>query len=252
MKKETFQPISVKPPSANPILFAIRCLIDLQLGTIVKYLRPAAAKLPDGRILDIGAGESPWREWLPKDCCYFGIDIESSDKFGMSLQRGDITLFDGNTIPFPDSFFDGAICIEVLEHAPNPEKLLTEAARILKKDAPLLLTVPFSARRHHIPYDFHRFTKERIFQLLENAGFEQILIYERGNDVAAITSKLLVVTARNLKSITYKNFVLTIPASIFFGTLSLFFIPISHISMIFGEGKEDPLGYYVISHRKTL
>lgn len=251
MDIESFQPISVKRPSSNLFLFKIRCLVDLQLGTIVKCLRPALAKLPEGRILDIGAGESPWRGWLPKGSNYFGLDIENSDEFGIKLQGGDITLFDGCTIPFHDDSFDGVICIEVLEHALNPEKLMSETARVLKKGERLILTTPFSARRHHIPFDFHRFTKERLFQILENSGFEKISIYERGNDISAIASKLVVVTLRNLKSINSKNFIFTIPTSTFFGIASLLFIPIAHISMFFYGGKEDPLGYFCVAQKKA-
>jgi ubiquinone/menaquinone biosynthesis C-methylase UbiE len=250
MNKEVFKPISVKPKSSNPLLFEIRCLVDLQLGSIVKYLKAYLSEMPKGNILDIGAGESPWREWMPNGSVYFGIDIISSYEFGIKLQRKDITLFDGLTIPFPDGSFDGAICIEVLEHAINPEKLMYEAARVLKKSSPLLLTVPFSARRHHIPYDFHRFTKERLYQIIENSGFENITIYERGNDISAIASKLLVVTIRNLKSISPRNFILAITTSIFFGVLTLFFIAISHISMFFDVGKEDPLGYFCVAYKK--
>ena len=50
MSGEAFQPISVKPPSANPVAFALRCLVDLQLGTIVEHLRPAMAGLPPLRL----------------------------------------------------------------------------------------------------------------------------------------------------------------------------------------------------------
>ena len=48
MSNEAFQPISVKPPSANPAGFALRCLVDLQLATIAKPLRPAMAAFPAG------------------------------------------------------------------------------------------------------------------------------------------------------------------------------------------------------------
>jgi len=208
------------------------------------------SKLPKGRILDIGAGESPWREWLPNGSNYFGIDVENSNDFGMRQKKDDVIFFDGSTIPYPDNSFVGAICIEVLEHAINPEMLISEAFRVLENGAPLLLTVPFSARRHHIPYDFHRFTRERLFQLLENASFENISIFERGNDIAAITSKIIVVAMRSYKSISYKNILLSVPTSLFFVILSLIFIPIAHLSMIFDGGKEDPLGYFCTAYKK--
>jgi hypothetical protein len=39
--KEEFQPIAVMSPANHPCLFKLRCLVDLQLDTIVKNLRPA-------------------------------------------------------------------------------------------------------------------------------------------------------------------------------------------------------------------
>lgn len=53
--KEEFQPISIKPPSQSLIGFKLRCLIDLQLATIVQVLRPALTEL-NGSVLDVGAG----------------------------------------------------------------------------------------------------------------------------------------------------------------------------------------------------
>jgi SAM-dependent methyltransferase len=250
MTNERIKPISVKPPSANYFLFMLRCLVDFQLATIVRWLKPAILNLHNGNILDIGAGESPWREWLPEGCTYFGIDVEISDKFGMHIRHEDVTFFDGETIPFADAAFDGAICIEVLEHAVNPERLVMEAARVLKKDAPFIVTTPFSARRHHIPYDYRRFTKEGLFRLLAENGFKHIAIQERGGDIVVIANKLLIVTLRNMKELTKKNFFYTIPCIFFFGLISFVFIPIAHISIFLGgSGKEDPLGYFCIAFK---
>lgn len=150
MTDERFKPISVKPPSSSPFLFKLRSLVDLQLGTIAGQLRPEMALL-SGRVLDVGAGESPWREWLGPSCTYLGVDIDNAKEYGMSEKKPDVIYYDGGRIPYPDSHFDAVICIEVLEHAVSPDQLLSEISRVLKSGAPLLMTVPWSARRHHIP-----------------------------------------------------------------------------------------------------
>ena len=64
MKNEAFKPIAIQPPSKNPLMWRVRCLVDLQLCTIEKHLRPAMQELK-GRVLDIGAGQSPWKDFLP-------------------------------------------------------------------------------------------------------------------------------------------------------------------------------------------
>ena len=245
MRKDSFQPISVKPPSANPLLFRIRCLVDLQLATIVRPLRTAMAALPAGEILDVGAGESPWKEWLPAHCRYQGIDIANAAEFAMSARHDDVVLYDGGTMPLADGRFDGALCIEVLEHAQDPGRLLDEIARVLKPGAPLLLTVPWSARRHHIPHDYHRFTRERLATLLPEHGFADVAIAERGNDIAVISNKLLVATIRLAKSTTLLNAIVQVPLAIVFAALSAFMLAMAHLSMRLGRGSaEDPLGYF--------
>lgn len=251
MAEEKFQPISVKPPSNSPLLFKIRCWVDLQLGTIVAHLRPQMAQL-QGRILDVGAGESPWREWLPKACIYQGIDIENAQDYGMGGNKPDVTYFDGVKVPFSDAMFDGAICIEVLEHAADPKGLLLEIARVLKDGAPLLLTVPWSARRHHIPHDYHRFTRERLEQMFRTCGFGDIEIRERGNDVGVIANKMIVLTVRLLRPACGLAAVWSIPLAIPSGIVATTMLCAAHISSYIGRGSlEDPLGYFARCIRKN-
>lgn len=245
MRKESFKPISVKAPSANLFLFKIRCFIDFQLLTIVKFLHPEMTKLPQGVIIDIGAGESPWKCWLPAGCSYQGIDIGLSTEFGMNQRSDEITIYDGGVMPLDSNFFDGAICIEVLEHAEDPEFLLSEIARIMKSESVLILTVPWSSRTHHIPNDYHRFTKERLEVLLSNAGFTKISVKERGNDYCVIANKLTVILIRNIFQINLSNFIYRGPLIGISLTFSLVMIAIAHISLMYGsENSEDPLGYF--------
>jgi 2-polyprenyl-3-methyl-5-hydroxy-6-metoxy-1,4-benzoquinol methylase len=250
MEKEKFKPISVKPPSRNPLAFRLRCLVDLQLGTIVKQLRPAMGRL-HGQVLDVGAGESPWREWLPAGSIYRGIDVGNADEFGMSHGKKDVTYYDGRTIPFPEQSFDGAICIEVLEHVQSPDELIAEVARCLRPKATLLLTVPWSARRHHIPHDYHRFTRERLQALLEANGFADVVIEERGTDIDAIASKLVVLSMRLAPRRPTLGALLSLPLFLLVAPVTCAFLLCAHLSAWLGLGaREDPLGYFVRAVRR--
>lgn len=251
MAEERFKPISVKPPSRGPLRFKLRSLVDLQLGTIATELRPEMALL-NGCVLDVGAGESPWREWLPGSCSYQGIDIVNAHDYGMSTNKPDITYYDGVKIPFPDESFDAAICIEVLEHAASPDTLISEISRILKIGAPLLMSVPWSARRHHIPYDFHRFTRERLEMLLRAHGFDQIVVRERGNDIGVIANKLTILTWQLLCPNRRVDGFWTIPLAIPIGMMATAILCAAHVSMYLKRGsKEDPLGYFVKAIRRN-
>jgi SAM-dependent methyltransferase len=247
--REHFKPVPVTGPSASPLKFRLRCLLDLQLATIVQFLRPALASFPRGRILDVGAGQSPWREWLPQGTAYAGLDVANADDFGMT-QKADITFYDGRTIPFPDATFDGAICIEVLEHTEDPERVLWEIARVLRPGAPLLLSVPWSARRHHVPFDFHRFTRERLQAMLAGQGFVGVDVRERGDDVAVIANKLLVLAVRIAKSCSLRNFIAAAPLATLFGLFAVLMLVAAHVSLWLGLGSpEDPLGYFCTARR---
>ncbi len=245
--RESFQPLAVSSPAAHPLRFRLRCLIDLQLATIASYLRPALRQL-SGAVLDVGAGQSPWRAWLPAGTRYQGIDVGHAEEFGMTGQREDIVYYDGRILPFGDASFDCALCIEVLEHSADPELLVGEMARVIKPQGTLLLTVPWSARRHHVPHDYHRFTRERLQQLMEQHGFDIVELCERGNDIGAIANKLTVLTLRLLRPSLQLFW--SWPLALLCGALALGFIVAAHVSVALGMGsRDDPLGYYLRARR---
>lgn len=218
-QQEAFKPISVKSPASSPVLFKLRCLVDLQLSTIVANLRPALSRL-SGRVLDVGAGESPWRAWLPANTSYQGIDVGNAYEFGMSRGRPDIVYYDGGSMPFADRSFGSVLCIEVLEHAPDPQSLIAQIARVLKPDGVLLLTVPWSARQHHLPHDYHRFTRMQL------------------------KARLTVLTIRLLAPGV--GLIWRLPLGLMTGVLAAVFIAVKHISDALAMGlKLDPLGYFV-------
>lgn len=128
---EAFQPIAVRPPSENRFLFWVRCLVDLQLMTVFRFLAPHLAACR-GRVLDVGAGEAPWRELLPVGVEYVGVDVDVSGNFGMR-QQSDIIYYDGKKLPFGDGSFDHVLCTEVLEHVPDPAAFLLDLNRVLRQ-----------------------------------------------------------------------------------------------------------------------
>jgi SAM-dependent methyltransferase len=250
--QESFQPISVKSPEKSPFLFKLRCLIDLQLGTIVKYLRPALSQV-SGRVLDVGAGQSPWRAWLPVHTSYQGIDVGYANEFGMDSVRSDIIYYDGKLMPFPDGAFDCVLCIEVLEHSEDPQLLISEIARVLKTAGTVLLTVPWSARQHHLPHDYHRFTRERLKALFIQNGFGEIEIRERGNDIGVIANKLTVLSIKLFLPPSLSkswHIIWKYPLGLMCSILAACFVFFAHVSAAMQmDANEDPLGYFVSAKR---
>ncbi len=81
-------------------------------------------------------------------------------------------------LPFRDQSIDVIINIAVLEHVPQPEKVVKEIYRVLKRDGMIYLHFPFIQGFHASPYDFSRRTVEGIKHLL--GDFEVIDIFIAG------------------------------------------------------------------------
>lgn len=140
-----------------------------------------------GKILDIGCGEMPYRTLFP-NCEYIGLEIAGGGHED-SKKKAD-RFFNGTEIPFPNEEFDIAIFTEVIEHVTDPDIILDEINRVLKKNGKLFLTVPFVADEHEIPFDFRRFTSFGLQKILNNHGFVLTKI-ERLSGIFASVGQLL-------------------------------------------------------------
>jgi SAM-dependent methyltransferase len=131
----------------------------------------------NGRMLDIGCGVKPYRvlyEALVSR--HVGMDIPYSyhgtsavDVYGSSLD-----------LPFGGEQFDSVLCTEVLEHVPDPFRVLAEIARVLRPGGVAVVSTPFMYRLHEQPYDFFRYTSFAYRALADRAGFEIVELRSRG------------------------------------------------------------------------
>ena len=184
---------------------------------------------------------------LSEDAVYAGVDVEGARDFGMR-KRVDITYYDGSALPFGDASFDHVLCTEVLEHVPDPALFLADISRILRPGGSLILTVPWSARLHHAPHDYTRFTKFALDLRLRAAGFNSIVIEERGNDIAAIANKLLVITVRLLRPAKWYRYAWTFVVALALAPFTVGAVLAAHVAMLLNLGsKDDPLGYGVVA-----
>lgn len=246
---EDFKPIPIKRGSGllGAAAFRLRMVLDLQLLTCFRFLKPVLSRM-SGSVLDVGCGEMPFRGLLPQGCRYTGIDVAQADDFGMT-RSSEIIAFDGVNIPFPDSSFDHLLCTEVLEHVKQPEALMAEMYRVLKPAGTLVMTVPFAARVHHAPHDFHRFTPYRLADLFSQ--FDRVDVNERGDDLAVIANKLIVVCMRLMRPSA--ALIWRLPLLLIVGPLAAIALAVAHLSLCLGWGsKSDPLGYGVSARKASL
>jgi SAM-dependent methyltransferase len=128
-----------------------------------------------GKCIDIGCGDMPFRSLIEKRVDqYDSVDIEKrvpDVRYLADIQ--DMSVIDSDS-------YDSALCLEVLEHVPNPCKAIAEIHRILKKGATLVCSVPHLSRLHEEPHDYYRYTKYGIRYLFERSGFRVISIEPTG------------------------------------------------------------------------
>jgi SAM-dependent methyltransferase len=133
-----------------------------------------------GLLLDIGCGQKPFRPFL-SPARYFGLDFVDF-RGGMDGERPAADVFgDGGALPFRDGSLDTVVSFQVLEHTPEPCRILQESHRVLKRGGALLVTVPQAYPMHGVPYDFYRYTEFGLRHLLERAGFRVESIRPNGS-----------------------------------------------------------------------
>jgi len=54
----------------------------------------------------------------------------------------EVRTYDGKKIPYPGGYFATIVCNSTFEHIPNLKEVLSEVARVIKKDGMLYFTVP--------------------------------------------------------------------------------------------------------------
>jgi ubiquinone/menaquinone biosynthesis C-methylase UbiE len=137
-----------------------------------------------GKMLDFGCGHKPYKSIFLNVDEYIGVDFENE---GHTHEKENIDVYyDGHSLPFPDSYFDCAICTETLEHVPDIDESFALLNRVLKKNAPIILTVPFVWPEHEMPFDFRRFTLVGLVNMLEKHGFSVLKKHKNGNFASVI------------------------------------------------------------------
>jgi SAM-dependent methyltransferase len=195
---ERWQPPAFRPPRTrwDRLVAAGRRLLDLQAASAWHDLKLELAGA-DGDVLDVGAGAQPYRPLLPASARYQAIDVAvAGEAFGYDLP--DTEYFEGDRWPVEDASVDVVLATETLEHVPEPAVFLDEARRVMRPGGRIVLTVPFAARWHYIPHDYWRYTPSSLRNLLEAAGFGDVVVHSRGNEVTVACYKLMALVLPSL------------------------------------------------------
>ena len=131
------------------------------------YVQEAAGRYGRGRVLDAGCGRRPYAEFYSD---YTGLEF---DRTRYADAPADV-WGSGMELPFRDKAFATVFSSQVLEHVPEPWRMVAEMARVLEPGGHLILTAPHIWGLHEVPQDYFRFTCYGLEHLARRAGLQPI------------------------------------------------------------------------------
>jgi SAM-dependent methyltransferase len=148
------------------------------------FLLNGMARFPVAyRLLDLGCGTQPYAQvYQPWAKNAYAVDVPFTAIIKTRLDA----FSDAQFLPFANHTYDVVICTEVMEHIPDPSRMLSEIHRILTGSGRLYLTTPFLMPEHDAPYDYYRYTRFGLEYLLHQHGF-QVAIMEQTGDLFGVS-----------------------------------------------------------------
>jgi SAM-dependent methyltransferase len=138
---------------------------------LASWLRAEAAGLAGGeqvRILDVGCGPKPYYPFFADVASeYIGVDVVENPAAEL---RGAV-----EALPVEDASFDLVLCTQVLEHADDPAKAVSELRRVTRPGGRVLASTHGVQVYHPSPVDYWRWTHEGLRRLFsENATWSSL------------------------------------------------------------------------------
>jgi SAM-dependent methyltransferase len=156
-------------PARTSVQYAVR-------KPLVDWLR--AQDLRGLRVLDVGSGERPY------DALFAGADVTAFDVPGNARAdlHGSI-----EAVPAADASFDVVVCLQVLEHVPDPPAAIRELRRVVKPGGRVLLSTHGVYPFHPNPDDLWRWTHTGLERLLQtNAEWSSVTVRPGAGTTATV------------------------------------------------------------------
>jgi len=117
-------------------------------------------------VLDVGCGDRPYAELFPGAV---GFDVPGNPHADL---HGSL-----DAIPVEDASFDVVLCIQVLEHVPDPAAAVRELRRVVRPGGRVLLSTHGVYPFHPNPDDLWRWTHQGLERLfLTNAEWTSVTV----------------------------------------------------------------------------
>ena len=158
-------------------------------------------------MVDLGCGIKPYQnEILNAADSYLGVDWTNTDH----KLNCDIVSDLNKPLLIENETVNTVVSFQVLEHLHNPQNMLDESYRILKKNGYIILTVPFQWMVHEEPYDYFRYTPFGLERMLKKAGFNDIKITPNAGFFSMIILKSNYFSKRFINSLKFLKFLFKI------------------------------------------
>jgi SAM-dependent methyltransferase len=142
--------VSRLDPSRTSVQYAVR-------RPLVEWLRAHATS--SEAVLDVGCGERPYAGLFPGAV---GFDVPGNPHADL---HGSL-----EAIPVGDASFDLVLCLQVLEHVPDPGAAVRELRRVVRPGGRVLLSTHGVYPLHPNPDDLWRWTHQGLERLFLASG----------------------------------------------------------------------------------
>lgn len=187
MKKEELQVIAsqLKHPTGEKGIE----IANMMHETNINMTRHSVQNLniKDGNsILELGHGNAGHVEFIfeqAEDLKYYGLEMSELmfqearqiNRNFVSQKQAFFSLYDGNAVPFEDTFFDKIFTVNTIYFWQEPEKLLSEIYRVLKPNGVFCITFAEESFMRTLPftqYEFKLYSTEKVQKLVQKTLFK--------------------------------------------------------------------------------
>jgi SAM-dependent methyltransferase len=169
------------PPLRSPT-YAVRAPLAAWLR---EEAERAARDFGRFRVLDVGCGPKPYLPFFERQASeYVGVDVDNP----AAELTGAV-----EALPVEDASFDVVLCTQVLEHAADPARAVSELARVVAPGGRVLASTHGVQVYHPSPEDLWRWTHTGLERLFTEHGNWQSVTVRPGAGTTACVGMVLAV-----------------------------------------------------------